>query len=164
MKIQKALLILILAIAASACGKVPKGYNGDFVDATTGAKLTLKGSEGSLATSDGRVIEAKAQTLDFEALIEGKPGIYLRPLADDDSRMEVFWIFPQLETRKQEYDFVWVQAELLYSRFNAKQEEKVQQFKMIHCRDGMILLDLPTKTWNGGCPAGTIEYDFVRKE
>ncbi|MCM2279907.1 MAG: hypothetical protein NDJ89_17670 [Oligoflexia bacterium] len=161
---KKTVVTLLIGLALSACGKVPKGYNGKFADAATGAKLTLEGSQGSLVTTDGRTLEAKAKALDFEALVKGEPGIYLRALADDEKKSEVFWIFPKQETRKQEFDFVWVEAEVLYSRFTAEKDEKVQQFKMIHCTDGMILLDLPSRSWNGGCPDTALEYDFVRRE
>lgn len=161
-KIKLLALSLFVAASLSACGKIPEGYRGDFADQVTGAKLTIGGSEGELVLNNGRSLKATADTLQFDALLEGKPGIYLRSTSDNAEEMEVFWLFPRKESRKQEADFVWVEAEVMYSRMNAKDKDKVQQFRMLHCENGMLLLDLPTKSWNGGCPDGSTLYDFVR--
>lgn len=155
---------ILLAAALSACGKVPEGYQGKYQDTATGAKLTLESTSGAINLSSGREIKGDFSKLEFDGLIEGKPGIYLRTLSTDDKMNEVFFLFPRKETRKEEAGFVWLNAEILYSRMSADQKEKVQQLKMIHCEDGVLMLDLPTKTWNGGCPTGATQYDFVRKE
>lgn len=158
------LLSLVLAAAFSACGKIPDAYQGKFQDLASGAKLDLGGSSGELTFTSGRQIKSDAADLDFEKLLKGEPGIYLRSTSDNADEVEVFWLLPHKETRKQEFDFVWLESEVLYSRMNIKLKDKVQQMKMLHCENGMVMLDLPTKTWNGGCPAGASEYDFVRKE
>lgn len=166
MKLNKSLLGLLMALALSACGKIPEAYRGDFQDAATGTKLKLESNAGILnviSAAGTREIKGEADDkMEFQSLVEGKPGVYLRVSDQHPDEMEVFFLFPRKETRKQEYDFAWIEAEILYTRMDPKREEKVQQFKMIHCEDGLLMLDLPTKSWNGGCPAGATEYDFVR--
>lgn len=160
----KAVALAAVALAFSSCGKIPEGYRGKFRDTATGTQVTLNMASGALAFPSGRLIESDASDADFEDLLESKPGIYVRPHAEKPDLVEVFWFNPKPQTRKEESGFVWLEAEVLYSRMNSKDEDKVQQFKMIHCENGMVLLDLPSKTWNGGCPADPIEYDFVRQE
>lgn len=165
MKNAKLSLIgILLALALSACGKIPSAYQGKYLDAATGTKLSLEGNAGLLNLNSGRQVKGDATALEFQALVEGKPGIYLRSMSEDKNSIEVFFLFPRKETRKEEAGFVWLQAELLYSRMNANQKDKVQQLKMIHCEDGLLMLDMPSKTWNGGCPTGATQYDFVRSE
>lgn len=157
------LLGILAALALSACGKIPDAYQGTYTDKATATKLTLGASEGSLTLS-GREIKGSAEDVQYDALVESKPGIYIRPSQSNANVIEVFWLQQRKETRKQEADFVWEESEVLYTRMDSKASGKVQQFKMIHCVNGMIMLDLATKTWEGGCPSGTTEYDFVRTD
>ena len=162
--IKLSLLGALVALALSACGKIPDNYQCSFTDNATGTKLTLGGSEGALRLNTGRELKASADNLQFEALLEGKPGIYIRPAAINPDIIEIFWFQQRKTTRKTEAEFTWEESEVLYSRMDSKLKEKVNNFKMIHCENGMLMLDLSTKTWNGGCPAGKREYDFVRTD
>ena len=76
--------------------------------------------------------------------------------------MEIFWLVPNMASRQEQSGFAWVNAEVLYSRMNLKQQDKIQNLKMIHCENGLLELDLLNQSWNGGCPATEDEYDLVR--
>lgn len=155
------LLGVLLAVALSACGKIPDAYQGTFTDKATATQLVLGSTEGSLKIG-AREIKGTASDVQYDALVESKAGIYIRPSQSNANIVEVFWLQQRKETRKQEADFVWEESEVLYTRMDTKASGKVQQFKMIHCVNGLIMIDLVTKTWEGGCPSGTTEYDFVR--
>lgn len=157
------LMGIIFALALSACGKIPEAYQGNFIDAATGTKLSLEASAGQINTTEGRVIKSDANDLDFDSLVKGKPGIYVRTTTNSN-KIEVFWLLPNVATKKQEAEFAWMEAEVFYTRMNIKANDKAQQIKMLHCTNGMILLDMPTKSWNGGCPAESQELDFRRTD
>lgn len=160
---HKAFITLTVALFASACGKIPKSYQGNYVDSNTGAKLTLSGSDGTLTTQDGRTLKSEANTLDYGALLKGQSGIYLRPSESDQDVIEIFWLLPKPETRKTENNFVWMSSEVLYTRMNTRHKNAVPNLEMVHCENGTIMLDLPSNTWNGGCPAERTDYRFLRR-
>jgi len=163
-RLLKLLSALFVTFALSACGNIPEAYRGKFHDMATGADLTLESNKGTMVLSATRALQADASKLDFDSLVEGKPGIYVRPLEDNKDVIEVFWIYPRKETRHEDSGFVWEDAEVIYARMDTKAKDKVQQLKMMHCEDGQIMLDLPSKWWNGGCPASSTTFDFVRKD
>lgn len=151
-------------LALSACGKIPEGYRGTFVDRTTGDRLELKESEGTLTLASGKTLIAKAQDYDFKTLLKGEPGIYVRATSEDKDNIEVFWIQARPETQREEAGFRWVEAEVVYTKMKGSQRDKVQAFELIRCTDGMVLLDLPNQTFNGGCPATAIRNRMVRTD
>jgi hypothetical protein len=156
------LLALLATLGLPACGKIPKPYRGNFVDSASGAQLTLERNLGMLTTREGKKIESDAKQLTFKELSQGVAGIYVRPDKQDPDVVEVYWLVPRLETRKEEAGFTWMDSEVLYSRMNSNEENPVQHLKMIHCENGLLMLDSQTQSWNGGCPAERVDYDFVR--
>ena len=163
----KLFFIFSVCIFASACsGMVPRAYQGKFVDASQGAELELKAGEGTLKMSSGRQIQAKSDALDFDKLSKATAGIYLNQNAVDKSKLEVYWIGPKAETRKEEGGLVWFESEVLYTlmdtrarRFN---EGDVSSFDLTQCENGTLLLDPSTKRWEIGCPAGPLLYHLTR--
>lgn len=165
MKLSKLLLLCAVVLTTVACGKIPEAYRGTFEDRDQGVKLTLGGGEGTLeSTRDGRKLEAKAEDLTFEGLTEGKPGIYVSTNPSNERMMDVYWVNPNLPTKQAVEGFVWYQSEVIYTIMDAKREEKVPNIQLIHCRDGMVMLDLATKRMQLGCPAGPVNYNAVRTE
>lgn len=156
-------LLLLLSVCLGACGKIPSPYRGNYVDSATGARLQLDRSSGTLISANGRVLKADANSLDYQALSKGEAGIYLRSNSSNPDQIEVFWLTPKLESRHEEYGLIWFEAEVLYSRMDANAKNTVQSLEAIHCEDGMLMLDTPSKTWNGGCPAKRTDYHFVRE-
>ena len=157
------LMIVTLLLLVSACGKIPDAYRGDYVDPAQGATMNLTGTEGAVTLQGGRQLKANAEPLEFDALSQAKPGIYLRTLVFDPNVLEVFFLFPKNESRKEESGFVWMESEIFYSRMNAQQENAVPEIKMLYCERGTLLLDVPSKTWNGGCPPLSTQFEFKRK-
>lgn len=163
---QKLILnALILAVAAglSACGKnIPSSYQGYFEDKAQGAKLSLDVAKGEVILKDGRKITATINDLKFDDLAGGKAGIYLRSVDNDPERSEVFWIMPNKSTRQEQSGYVWMEAELLYTRLNFKNSKNVKTITMTHCTNGQLNLDLVSKIWMEGCGTDEVEYRFVR--
>lgn len=169
MKSKILLLSALFALfALSSCGKIPEAYRGNFVDKASGTQLSLESGAGTLTDVSGHVLKHDADSLDVKDLEKGKAGLYTRspgdgsPLDKDDKEVEVFWIVPNATTKIEDHGFVSFQAEVLYTRMRTDLKDKVQSFKMLHCMDGMILIDLPSKTWNGGCPGSSQELVLER--
>jgi hypothetical protein len=158
------LLAIFSAILLSACGKVPSKYRGNFVDATTGARLTLDKRGGTLTLASGRSVSAKAVSVDFESIAQGKPGIYTTLDEQDPNYLKMYWIFPDLSTRKENNGFVWTSAEILWTRISMNADQNVNEVWLQYCDStvGYVEVDLTQKLWNGGCPAGAMVLDMRR--
>lgn len=162
MKLSKLLLLCAVVLTTVACGKIPEAYRGKFEDREQGAKLELTGTEGKLETKDGRVLESKAEDMSFEALSEGKQGIFVSTNPSNENMVDVFWVNPNLASKQAVEGFVWYQSEVIYTVMDTKREEKVPNIHLIHCRDGMVMLDMATKRMQLGCPEGPINYNMIR--
>jgi len=157
---------LFLSLTLGACGKIPSNYRGDFVDQGTGARLKLDKKGGTLTLASGRVITAKATKVDFDSIAQGKPGIYTHSDDKEPDYIKMYWLFPDLSTRKESNGFVWTTAEVLWTRMSIREDQKVNEIWLQYCDSstGFVEVDLPSKMWNGGCPAGAMVLDMKRVE
>ncbi len=162
MKFVKVMMAVAVALVAVGCGKIPSAYQGEFVDAASGVKLKLGGSDGELVFADGRKLEAKADDHKFENIKEGKPGIFLGQNTRNGNLVDIFWLNPNLTTRQEVEGFVWYTSEVLYTIVDSKREDKVPSVQFFHCTDGQVMLDMTTQQMQMGCPAGPKVYTFVR--
>ena len=160
MTVVNLILGAAVILLTTACGKIPKGYQGDFVDAASGATLKLESNEGTLKTADGRELKGKAEDQDFGALLEGKPAIYLSSLQGNN--VDVFWLVPNMSTRQEAAGYVWYTSEVIYTQMNAKQDSQVPSISFFRCTDGHVMLDKSTKEMTLGCPAGPQIMNMVR--
>lgn len=161
----KTLASLVVTLAlTSGCGVIPRAYQGTFIDETNGAKLELKGGEGILQTSSGKVIQAKAEALTFEKLQQGTAGIYVIANPTSKDLIEIHWIGPRPETKKEAGGLTWFESEVLYTFLDIKSRDKADAIELAHCENGTVLLDPLTKRWQIGCPAGTLAYFLKRAQ
>ncbi|OFZ18961.1 MAG: hypothetical protein A2X94_13510 [Bdellovibrionales bacterium GWB1_55_8] len=152
---------LALVVIGTACGVIPSEYRGEFRDSESGASLKLKGRKGVFQTADGRKIESKAKDLEFEKLAQAQGGIYVSSDPGSDSILEVYWVSPDVASRQEAAQLVWFRSEVIYTELNLKTKDKVNTLEFFHCREGTILLDLPTKRWQMGCPGNA---DYLRMQ
>ena len=156
-------LVGLLSVA-SGCGVIPHAYQGKYVDDGNGVKLELKTSEGMLQLASGRTLQTKAENLSFDKLQQGIAGIYviLNPASKDI--LEIHWISPRAETRREEGGLIWFESEVLYSFLDLNSRDTVDSLALVHCENGTVLLDPPTKRWQIGCPAGALTYQLRRAQ
>ncbi len=153
----------ILALSVSACGKIPSAYQGDFVDSATGTRLELSGGSGTLTFPGGRKLEAGSIDLKWDALLEGKPGIYISKAKGADERwLDLYWVNADLSSKREEAGLIWYTAEVLYTMADTKAKDKVATIPMFHCMQGTVMLDSVQKLWQVGCPAGATRYAMQR--
>lgn len=159
-------VIAVLALGAGACGKIPKSHQGNFVESATGFRLELKSESGRWIRQDGIQQDFQAKAMAPEQLAKGEPGIYLRSVGGDKNsdQLEVFWVKPDKSTLTEQYGFISMKAEVVYSRFGIKSREKVKSIAARHCESGQILVDQVSQTFNGGCPGDSRLLDFRRVE
>jgi hypothetical protein len=161
LKMLKVMMVLVLGFGLGACGKIPKNYRGTFVDQSTGFQVQLKSSEGLWIRSDGSQQVFPARAAAVKDMIQGQPGIYLRSV--DDGQLEVFWVRPTVETRREEYGFVSFEGEVVYTRMAAKSSGgAVPVLLARYCDRGQILIDTVSQSFNGGCPGDSRILELVR--
>ncbi len=160
-KLSVALSALVL-IALSSCGKIPSGYQGTFVDQPTGTKLVLSSDEGKFTETTGREISAKADSLAFDSLAQGKAGLYTLPVPGNDKMTELLWIVPDVATRQENSGYVWFNAEILDTRIMNEAKDPVASITAEHCRSGSVMLYAADKTWIHGCGPETVPMTFMR--
>lgn len=153
MKLKLAATSLFM-MALFSCNDVPSEYRGTFIDQPSGTQLTLGSSDATL-NSAGRALKADVDSVDLNDLAAGKPGLYTRASQSNENVIELIWVIPDVASRKENSNFVWFKAEFLYLRMNSEEKNPVQSVQVEHCTDGDLMLDLPTKNWNGGCPENT---------
>jgi len=157
--------LLFLSLLVSACGVVPKAFQGDFTAKESGATLQLTAAKGVLQLQNGRTIEAKAQALDFKKLAKSETGIYLAQSKVNSKLMEVYWIQPLEPLKKETPDFGWFRGEVFFSFFDQsdlQKKELANQITLFHCAEGQILLDFKNKSWQVGCPPAPEVLIFQR--
>jgi len=108
------------------------------------------------------VHESKAEDKSYDAMAEGKAGIFVSTNPSNERMTDVFWVNPNLASKQAVEGFVWYQSEVIYTVMDAKREEKVPSIQLIHCRDGMVMLDIASKRMQLGCPAGPVNYNAIR--
>jgi hypothetical protein len=122
----------------------------------------LDSSSGKYTETGGREISAEADSLQFDALTQAKAGLYTRPVAGNDKMMELFWIVPDVASRQENSGFVWFNSEILYTRMATEAKDPVAAIQVEHCKNGVLMLDVASQTWNGGCGADTVPMTFTR--
>jgi len=161
-KMLLAATFLTLLLGAVGCGTIPSAYRGNFEDTTNNVKLTLEASGGTFTTADGRKIVSDTLSLTSDNLIEGLPGIYTTLNPVYQNRLEIYWVNPDLNTRTQEGGLMWFNAEVFYTLLDINQEDNVDEMEFFHCDQGKVMIDVPTKRWQIGCPADPDYYRLVR--
>jgi hypothetical protein len=159
---SKLLGLGVLALLLGACGGIPAAYQGQFQDESLGAQLKLGGAEGTFTEPSGMIIKTPAMALSFEALMKGKPGIYLRKNPMREDLIDIYWVQPQFSSKQEAGGLVWYPAEVYYTLVSKNQKEKVSSIKMVHSETGMITLEPATKSWQVGWPASPVEYNLRR--
>jgi hypothetical protein len=149
--------IIGLSLLAGACGKIPEAYRGKFIDEGAGVVLELGSRGGALTQGDGPRREFDARAMEASRLIAGEPGIYLRSVGGeagqkDPDLLEVFWVRPDLGSLQEQYGFVSMRAEVVYTRFRADPKLPISSISARYCASGQILVDRVSQSFNGGCP------------
>ncbi len=154
---------LLTAVFASACGKrIPSEYRGQFRDHNAQMSLLLESTQGTLTTSEGRVIAAETKPTDIQELAQGRSGLYMRELSNNSNVIEIFWVNPLASSRQVTDHYVFMTSELFYTHMNKDPSARVNRLAARYCTNGQINIDLQTQTFNGGCPAESTLLDFIR--
>jgi hypothetical protein len=161
-KLLLAATFTTLLLLTVGCGTIPSAYRGNFEDSANNVQLTLEASGGVFTTADGRKLIADTQSLNADNLIEGQPGIYTTLNPAYQNRLEIYWINPDLSTRKEEGGLMWFNAEVFYTLLDIRQEDTVNEMEFFHCDIGKVMIDMPTQRWQIGCPADPDYYRLVR--
>lgn len=152
-----------LVLGLGACGKIPKEFRGRYIDDTHGMTLELKAQGGAWAKEGGAPREFQAKAMKVESLARGESGIYLRSIGDEDSgSLEVFWVQPDPSTIQEQYGFVSLRAQILYTRFKLGNRIFTDSILARFCDEGQILVDRSTQAFTGGCPADSILLQLRR--
>jgi hypothetical protein len=155
--VTRVVLGVALAMGLGACGKIPKEFRGKYVDDTHRMALELKAQGGSWAREGEVAREFQAKAMKVESLARGESGIYLRSIGDEDSgSLEVFWVQPDPSTIQEQYGFVSLRAQILYTRFKLGARIATEQLLARFCDEGQILIDRSTQAFTGGCPADSL--------
>jgi len=151
---------LVLALGQVACGKIPSRYRGEYVDSTTGFKLELESGGGKWVRQDGLQHQFKAVAMAAKKLAQGEPGIYLRSVGE---ALELFWVYPDKQTLREQYGFVSMKAEVLYTRIDSHPGGGlVRNIAARYCEAGQVLVDQLSQSFNGGCPGDSTLLDLKR--
>ncbi len=164
-KLQMILLVGFGMMAVACGGKIPSAYQGNFQDNTANVKLTLGGSDATATFADGRVLQTKADDLSFDALSQGKAGVYVRANSADGSKIDVVWSNPDLASKQSNAssNYVWFdRAELIMATLDAKSDQPVQSIKLVHCLDGKVEFFSDNQQIEWGCPASAQSIEAVR--
>ncbi len=156
--------ILTVNMLISCAGNIPNKYQGSFEDKKNGLTLKFTMSSGTLEFKEiDRIISSSSVALSFKKLQIGAPGIYINHNAQNKKIIEVYWIFPDLETIGQEHDLVWYDAEVIHGVFdNTIVGSEALVIELAHCKKGSVMLDLITENWQVGCPESPLNYRFIR--
>ncbi len=146
------LAVGIVAITGTACGVVPKGYRGDYVESESGLRIELSARSGKIISSDGSSQKLKASDVSVEDLKNGKPGIYFSDEMRKDRYLEIFWIQPTAGTSQGQAGLFWYEAQIMQTLVNASVSSSVAEITFKKCSNGRVMIDLPSQTWQAGCP------------
>ena len=144
-----------LGLLAGACGKIPEAYRGKFVDEGSGFVLELGANSGALTQGEAPRQEFEARALEASRLIAGEPGIYLRSVGGSgggSDLLEVFWVQPDRASLQEQYGFVSMRAEVVYTRLRTDPKLPIGSITARYCTSGQILVDRISQSFNGGCP------------
>lgn len=155
------LFATILAFSFTACGRIPSAYQGKFHDAETNTQLELSGNSG-IFSSLGQAVRSSAQTLRWELLSQGRPGLYLQTARWDSQTIEVYWLSPKRDTIRNEFGFISMESGILYTQLNSHPESRVDNISARYCTNGQIIVDSSTHQFSGGCPSGSPLLQFQR--
>jgi hypothetical protein len=156
-----------LAALLSACVSIPGAYRGTFQNKAGDVRLSLSMNKGSLELLDeNRLIQSKTADYSFKAfqkaIQEGRSAIFGRKNAANERQLDLFWVKPKLDTLQEAEGLTWFEAEVIYTRLNRDQKDKVQTLSALHATEGTVIIDGPTETVQVGWPANPTEYRLRR--
>src|SRR4051812_43439786 len=125
--LKLALVSALAAIALGACGSdgsVPKAYQGTF-RGQNGETLVLTGSKAQLSI-DGKTLSADVAPIDYKKLLAGQPGFYIYQEDKNDKLLDVYWITPNIATKKSEGGIVYYTTDVVYTQIDLNQKSAVQ--------------------------------------
>ncbi len=150
--------------AAYAGESVPKGYYGEFRDSANGATASIGKKEVKLTLPGGSSFKAKPEELSIKNLTRGEANAYLSKHESDGDLLDFFWVLPIPNSRHEEGPFVWYGAELIQGLMDKDMKDPVANVELFHCREGYVVIDVPTKRWEIGCPAGPDFFQLLRTQ
>ena len=157
--------LVLLAVANARAGEIPKGYRGVYRDAASTVRLELKESKALLEVGGAAYkadVERESYAKVYEGLLKGKPFLYIPQPRGNAGTLEVYWVTPNLSTQKAEGGLTAYRADIIYMRLNREQPTEVASLKIVHSKDGMVMLDTVKRVWQAGWGAEFGEYDLRR--
>lgn len=162
MKIINNLKLVLIATILAACNGLPSAYQGNYKDKANGVNLTLNSGSAEISFKNGRKIKSDAEEMSFEALYEGKTGIFSTSRGRDKGLVHIYYVRPIRGTAHTESNFMWYNAEIIYTQADPNRERAVSSIQVIHCTEGNVMLDLPSKRVMLGCGAGAAVYNMKK--
>lgn len=163
-RLMTAALLFFVAAWARA-GEIPKGYRGVYRDAAQTVRLELRESKALLEVNGAAYradVERENYAKIYEGMLKGKPYLYIPQPRGKEEALEVYWITPKLSTQKMEGGLTAYRADIIYMRLNREQPTEVATLKIIHSKDGMVMLDTVKRVWQAGWGAEFGEFDLRR--
>ena len=145
-------LLAMLALALTGCDGLPDAYRGVFMNKSAGIRVTLNSQDADIEFRGKKLVNYSAEEMKFETASSGRAGIFIRK-NEGDSMVDVYHIVPNRASKKNEFDFVTVQADLMYTQLDSRKKGQAKEITVVRCK-GIISLDWTTKDYELGCPAG----------
>lgn len=136
----------------AGCRGIPNEYTGEYEDSTRRVKLELSSYEGTIQFADGRSFNAKLEDLNYEKMKDGKRAIYARPNSKNQDLVEIFMVEPDLSSKQESQGLTWFQSEIVYSMIDTKNASASRSITLVHCRQGVVMLDRQSQQVQLGCP------------
>ena len=95
------ILLGIFTLVLVGSNGVPDAYQGVFQDKAKGIKLTLEYSTAQIEFRSGRKVREQPKEIKFDALAQGKPGIFIDAHGNDNGIMDIYWVNPNTSTMKK---------------------------------------------------------------
>jgi hypothetical protein len=168
-QILKRTVSLVALLAGTACGKIPMAYQGTYVDHARGARIDLGADSGTFLRPSsgggvqGPALKMQAQGVNLAALSSGAPGLFLKGAEGQGSEIEVYWLWPRAETRKESQGWVTLEAEVLYTTLNSSSRQKITGIQVRYCTNGHIAIDTVGGRFNGGCGVDSELLSFEKQ-
>lgn len=162
--LKLAVVSVLAAVILGACGadndNIPKAYQGTF-QGQNGEMLILSGSKAQLSI-EGKTLSANVAPLSYKTLLVGQPGFYIYQENKDDKVLDVYWITPNVATKKEEGGIVYYTTDIVYTQIDLNQKNAVQSVTIVHSDVGTVMLDSQSKEWQAGWPEHSETSNLVR--
>lgn len=159
--IKNGFLLLALSLLAS-CDSLPDAYQGVFWNKAAGVRVTLHSYSADVEFKGREKVNHKAEEFNFETASAGRNGIFVRKNSQNKNLVDVYYIIPKRATKKSEFNFVWFEAELLYTQLDTTKKAAVKDVSVVRCLKGTVMLDWTTKDFELGCPADAQTITLTR--